>query len=78
MGVATDKRTRVEHAEPSIGALIDRASYLPPEKIELIRTAYEFAAESHSGQTRLTGSYSNGRKIHSNLMLSPACVSLPT
>src|SRR5438477_1505848 len=55
MGVATDKRTRAEHAEPSIDALIDRASYLPPDKIELIRTAYEFAADAHSGQTRLTG-----------------------
>jgi GTP pyrophosphokinase len=55
MGVATNKRTRPEHADSSIDALIERASYLPPDKIELILKAYEFAAERHSGQTRLTG-----------------------
>src|SRR5438552_18857232 len=55
MGVATDKRTRREHAERSIDALIERGKYLPPDKLELIRNAYELAADAHSGQTRLTG-----------------------
>ena len=30
-------------------------SYLPPERIELVKGAYEFAAQAHKGQTRLSG-----------------------
>jgi GTP pyrophosphokinase len=36
--------------------LIERAgAYLPPEKIALIEEAFEFAANAHEGQKRLTG-----------------------
>ncbi len=36
--------------------LVERArQYLPPEKIGIIEEAYEFAAEKHQGQVRLSG-----------------------
>ena len=36
--------------------LLEKAeSYLPKQKIHLIEGAYQFAAEKHQGQTRLTG-----------------------
>ena len=31
------------------------ARYLPPEKVELIKSAYDFAAKAHEGQTRKSG-----------------------
>ncbi len=47
--------TTVSH-EPSVKPLIERAgAYLPPAKIKLIESAYEFAAEAHCNQKRLTG-----------------------
>ena len=42
--------------EPSVQPLIEKVSgYLPEDRIELIRRAYEFAAEAHRHQKRLTG-----------------------
>ncbi|MEX2225001.1 MAG: bifunctional (p)ppGpp synthetase/guanosine-3',5'-bis(diphosphate) 3'-pyrophosphohydrolase [Dehalococcoidia bacterium] len=47
--------TAVAH-EPSVQPLIEKASaYLPPDRLDLIRRAYEFAAEAHRPQKRLTG-----------------------
>ncbi len=40
----------------SLDELLEKAGrYLPPEKIELVRRAYDFAAEAHKGQLRKTG-----------------------
>jgi guanosine-3',5'-bis(diphosphate) 3'-pyrophosphohydrolase len=40
----------------SLAELLEKAErYLPPEKVALVRRAYEFAAEAHEGQTRKTG-----------------------
>ena len=42
--------------EPSVQPLLDRcAQYLPADQLEFIRSAYEFAAEAHCDQKRLTG-----------------------
>ncbi len=39
-----------------VTALLDAtARYLPPEKVELIKAAYDFAASAHEGQTRKSG-----------------------
>jgi GTP pyrophosphokinase len=39
-----------------ITVLLDAcARYLPPEKLEIIQAAYDFAAEAHLGQTRRSG-----------------------
>jgi len=47
--------TTIAH-EPSVEPLIERAAaYLPPDKIQLIREAFAFAAEAHRDQLRLTG-----------------------
>ncbi len=35
--------------------LKDAGAYLPPEKLELVRSAYEFAAKAHEGQVRASG-----------------------
>src|SRR4030042_822701 len=36
--------------------LLEKAkSYLPPEKIAVVEAAYQFAAEKHQGQVRLSG-----------------------
>ncbi|HHE41639.1 MAG TPA: bifunctional (p)ppGpp synthetase/guanosine-3',5'-bis(diphosphate) 3'-pyrophosphohydrolase, partial [Dehalococcoidia bacterium] len=35
--------------------LKDAGEYLPPDKIELVRSAYEFAAKAHEGQERASG-----------------------
>jgi guanosine-3',5'-bis(diphosphate) 3'-pyrophosphohydrolase len=35
--------------------LRDAAGYLPPEKVEFVRSAYEFAAKAHEGQLRASG-----------------------
>ncbi len=54
-------RLQVRTAEPvaagiSIDSLIARASeYLPADRLDLVRDAFEFAAECHEGQTRRTG-----------------------
>jgi GTP pyrophosphokinase len=41
---------------PSVQPLIDKAaSYLPEDRVRLVREAFEFAALSHEGQQRLTG-----------------------
>jgi len=40
----------------SLAELLERAGkYLPPEKVELVRRAYDFAAEAHEGQVRKSG-----------------------
>ena len=40
----------------SLDQLLEKAQeYLPPEKIALVKKAYEFAAEAHKGQMRKTG-----------------------
>jgi guanosine-3',5'-bis(diphosphate) 3'-pyrophosphohydrolase len=40
----------------SLAELLEKAEkYLPPEKVELVRRAYDYAAEAHKGQTRKTG-----------------------
>ena len=40
----------------SLDQLLEKAGeYLPPEKIALVKQAYEFAAEAHKGQMRKTG-----------------------
>jgi guanosine-3',5'-bis(diphosphate) 3'-pyrophosphohydrolase len=40
----------------SLAELLERAEkYLPPEKIALVKQAYEFAAEAHKGQMRKSG-----------------------
>jgi GTP pyrophosphokinase len=37
-------------------ALIEKAgTYLPEDKVALVKAAYEFAAKAHQGQTRKTG-----------------------
>jgi GTP pyrophosphokinase len=47
--------TTVAHG-PSVQPLLDRAAaYLPKDKIRLVEEAYEFAAEAHCDQRRLTG-----------------------
>jgi GTP diphosphokinase / guanosine-3',5'-bis(diphosphate) 3'-diphosphatase len=47
--------TTVSH-NPTVQPLIDKAgAYLPPEKLRLVQAAFEFAAEAHAGQKRLTG-----------------------
>ena len=39
-----------------VKTLLDTASkYLPPEKVKLIETAYDFAAKAHDGQERRSG-----------------------
>ena len=39
-----------------IGGLLDKVeTYLPPAQIERVREAYEFGAERHRGQTRISG-----------------------
>ncbi len=39
-----------------IGGLLDKVeAYLPPAQIERVREAYEFGAERHRGQTRVSG-----------------------
>jgi GTP diphosphokinase / guanosine-3',5'-bis(diphosphate) 3'-diphosphatase len=35
--------------------LKEASSYIPPEKLEFIRSAYEFAAKAHEGQLRASG-----------------------
>ena len=48
-------RTREAQA-PGIDAILERAAgYLPPDRLDLVRDAYAFAAECHDGQTRRTG-----------------------
>ena len=43
-------------AEPTIQPLLEKAAaYLPADKLRLIEDAFEFAAECHRGQKRLTG-----------------------
>jgi len=47
-------------AQPSTGINIETvlahaAEYLPQERLEIVRQAYEFAAECHEGQLRRTG-----------------------
>jgi len=43
-------------AQPSAQPLFDLcAGYLPPESVSMIRQAFEFAAEAHKTQKRLTG-----------------------
>jgi guanosine-3',5'-bis(diphosphate) 3'-pyrophosphohydrolase len=40
-----------------INLLLDKAKqYLPPEKLEMVKEAYEFASKAHEGQTRKSGS----------------------
>jgi GTP pyrophosphokinase len=40
----------------SIESLLEKAGqYLPPEKVALVKEAYDFAAKSHEGQFRLSG-----------------------
>jgi len=40
----------------SLAELLEKAEkYLPPEKVALVKKAYEFAVEAHKGQTRKTG-----------------------
>jgi guanosine-3',5'-bis(diphosphate) 3'-pyrophosphohydrolase len=40
----------------SLAELLEKAErYLPPEKVELVKKAYDYAAEAHKGQTRKTG-----------------------
>ena len=47
--------TTVAH-DPRVQPLLDRAAaYLPAEKVRLVEEAYDFAAECHDGQMRLTG-----------------------
>jgi GTP pyrophosphokinase len=42
--------------DPLVEPLIERAAgYLPGDKVDLIEKAFEFAAEAHAGQKRLTG-----------------------
>ncbi|HEX5478149.1 MAG TPA: bifunctional (p)ppGpp synthetase/guanosine-3',5'-bis(diphosphate) 3'-pyrophosphohydrolase [Dehalococcoidia bacterium] len=54
-----DTATRLpapDTAAPGPGALIERVSaYLPPESVTLVREAYDFAADAHADQKRLTG-----------------------
>jgi len=39
-----------------VASLLDAtARYLPPEKVEAIKSAYDFAAKAHEGQTRKSG-----------------------
>ena len=39
-----------------IGGLLDKVeAYLPPAQVERVREAYEFGAERHQGQTRVSG-----------------------
>ncbi len=47
--------TTIAH-DPAVQALIDTvAAYLPDDGVHLVEEAYAFAAQSHAGQTRLTG-----------------------
>ena len=47
--------TTIAH-DPDVQALIDAViAYLPPDGVRLVEEAYEFAAQSHAGQKRLTG-----------------------
>jgi GTP pyrophosphokinase len=47
--------TTIAH-DPAVQALIDTvAGYLPDDGVRLVEEAYEFAAQAHSGQKRLTG-----------------------
>ena len=40
----------------SIERLIERAKqYLPPDKLALVKEAYDFSAKAHEGQLRLSG-----------------------
>lgn len=52
-------QARVQEASGSsldIEGLVARAAqYLPPERLEIVREAYEFAAKAHDGQFRRTG-----------------------
>ena len=39
--------------DPTVQPLIEKAAaYLPEDRVRVIREAFEFAAESHSGQLR--------------------------
>src|SRR5262245_53887362 len=49
-------RRRAGSQEPSVQPLLDRcAEYMPADQLDFIRTAYDFAAEAHGEQKRLTG-----------------------
>ena len=49
-------RRAVGSVEPSVEPLLRVcAEYLPPDKLDFIRAAYDFAAEAHREQKRLTG-----------------------
>ncbi len=42
--------------DPEFQAVLQRAAaYLPPERLEIVRRAYDYAARCHAGQTRKTG-----------------------
>jgi (p)ppGpp synthase/HD superfamily hydrolase len=41
---------------PGVKELLAKVStYLPPEQVERVRTAAEFGAAAHQGQTRVSG-----------------------
>src|SRR5512141_555497 len=37
------------------GLFVKAGQYLPPEKVALVKEAYDFAAKCHEGQNRLSG-----------------------
>jgi GTP pyrophosphokinase len=52
-------------------ALIEKAStYLPDDKVALVRAAYEFAATAHQGQTRKTGEPYLEHPLNTAMMLA--------
>ncbi len=55
MALRTEEPVSVD-VDVEFEAVVRRASeYLPPERLDAIREAYQYAAECHEGQTRKTG-----------------------
>ena len=53
---ARAQETARSGVDPDFDALLKRAAvYLPPERLDFLREAYEFAADCHEGQLRRTG-----------------------
>jgi len=63
-------RTDGDQALPEADELFDRASqYLPAKGVSLVKDAYQFAAERHAGQLRLSGDPVISHPLHTALTI---------
>lgn len=62
-----------------VQALLEKAgAYLPPEKVEQVREAYEFAERCHAGQRRLSGEPFIVHPLETALILADLCLDADT